>query len=386
MTTAQSFSSRIGADDTGNTSNANAADIVDLQKIYNPGSHDAHVALSNINLEIRSNEFFTLLGPSGCGKTTLLRLLAGFEQPTQGQCSIFGQDVVNLPPEARPVNTVFQHYALFPHFTIRRNIGFGLEMLGADKATIAKTTNEMLELVHMTEFADRRPDQLSGGQKQRVALARALASKPKILLLDEPLSALDLKLRQKMRLELKALQRETGITFVFVTHDQEEALAMSDRIAVLADGVMQQLGTPDEIYESPGNRFVADFIGESNLIEAKVIRSDGDRFECHIPGLGNTVLPCEAGLKQDQAVTISIRPERISIKSAEDSATGNGFNPLTVGEKTYLGNAVQYLLKVDDQSLIVRSPSGGLRGQLNFNQGDKLCVDFEDGAVRILVD
>ncbi len=363
-----------------------AAEIVDLEKIYNPGSHDAHLALSNISLEIRSNEFFTLLGPSGCGKTTLLRLLAGFEQPTKGQCKIFGQGVVDLPPEARPVNTVFQHYALFPHFTIRRNIGFGLEMLGVGKTEIEKTTNEMLQLVHMTEFAERKPDQLSGGQKQRVALARALAPKPKILLLDEPLSALDLKLRQKMRLELKSLQRETGITFVFVTHDQEEALAMSDRIAILADGVMQQLGTPDQIYEFPENRFVADFIGESNLIDARVIRSDGNQVECHIPGLGNTTFPCRTSLNHDQSITISIRPEHISLRLAETSSASKGFNPLTVCDRTYLGNAVQYLLKIKNQPLIVRSPSGGLRGQLNFNQLDKVRVDFEVDAVRILVD
>ncbi|MCP4433185.1 MAG: ABC transporter ATP-binding protein [Gammaproteobacteria bacterium] len=363
---------------------SNAADIVDLHKTYNPGSQDAHIALSNINLEIRSNEFFTLLGPSGCGKTTLLRLLAGFEQPTQGQCRIFGEDVVSLPPEARPVNTVFQHYALFPHFNVRRNIGFGLEMLGIDKTEIEKTTSEMLALVHMEEFAGRKPDQLSGGQKQRVALARALAPKPKILLLDEPLSALDLKLRQQMRLELKALQRETGITFVFVTHDQEEALSMSDRIAVLADGVIQQLGTPDEIYEFPENRFVADFIGESNLIEAKVVSTDGNQTECHIPGLGNTVVPCDIAFKPDQDVTISVRPERISLRPVESCSTGSSFSPLSVCEKTYLGNAIQYLLKIGDHPLIVRSPSGGLRGRLNFDRADKVCIDFEDGAIRLL--
>ncbi|MFO1175053.1 MAG: ATP-binding cassette domain-containing protein [Paracoccaceae bacterium] len=262
-----------------------AAEITDLLKVYG-AELGAFEALRDINLTIRANEFFTLLGPSGCGKTTLLRILGGFEQLSAGSCRIFGQDVSRLPPEGRPVNTVFQQYALFPHMSVRRNIAFGLEMLGRHRSEIARTTDEMLALVHMTDHADRRPDQLSGGQRQRVALARALAPRPKLLLLDEPLSALDLKLRQKMRLELKSLQRETGITFVFVTHDQEEALAMSDRVAVLSKGRLEQVGTPEEIYEFPKSCFVADFIGESNLLKARAtsVAARGARFD--VAGLG----------------------------------------------------------------------------------------------------
>ncbi len=384
MNTAKQSSSDINIPAQGQVDSEIAADIIGLQKTYNLGSVDAHLALSEINLQIRSNEFFTLLGPSGCGKTTLLRILAGFEQPTKGQCTIFGENVANLPPEARPVNTVFQHYALFPHFTVRRNISFGLEMLGIDKKEIEKTSDEMLALVHMEEFAERKPGQLSGGQNQRVALARALAPKPKILLLDEPLSALDLKLRQAMRLELKALQRETGITFVFVTHDQEEALAMSDRIAILHDGIMQQLGSPEEIYEYPENRFVADFIGESNLLDAKFVKQNGNEAEFFIPGLGSANLPCGLKLKQDQSVTLSIRPERVNLAAVGVSSAEKGFNTLTVCDRTYLGNAVQYLLKVEDQPFVVRSPSGGVRGQLDFNQNDQVCIKFEQGAVRVL--
>ena len=210
-------------------------------------------ALENVSLSIRDNEFFTLLGPSGCGKTTLLRSIAGFEQVTDGEILLFGDNIADLPPNQRPINTVFQNYALFPHMSILENIMFGVEMRGADKATAKRRAGEMLDLVQLSQFAERKPSQLSGGQQQRVALARALAPQPRVLLLDEPLSALDLKLRKAMQLELKAMQRETGITFIFVTHDQEEALTMSDRIAVMSAGKVQQLGGARDIYEAPDN-------------------------------------------------------------------------------------------------------------------------------------
>jgi spermidine/putrescine transport system ATP-binding protein len=247
-----------------------AIDVRSAEKTYRNKGRPTVTALKSVSLTIQDNEFFTLLGPSGCGKTTLLRLIAGFEQPTAGEIMLFGEHIEGLTPYSRSVNTVFQHYALFPHMTVAQNIGFGLRMLKVDKAALDKTVAEMLALVHMEEFADRMPHQLSGGQQQRIALARALAPHPKVLLLDEPLSALDLKLRQAMRLELKKLQQETGITFVFVTHDQEEALAMSDRIAVMSNGEVQQVGTPEEIYNAPRNSFVADFIGDTNLIEAQI--------------------------------------------------------------------------------------------------------------------
>ena len=358
-----------------------AAEIKDLAKVYGAGSPKAFEALRDINLTIRANEFFTLLGPSGCGKTTLLRILGGFEQLTEGSCKIFGQDVSRLPPEARPVNTVFQQYALFPHMTVRRNIAFGLEMLGRPKADVARTVDEMLALVHMTDYADRRPDLLSGGQRQRVALARALAPRPKLLLLDEPLSALDLKLRQKMRLELKALQRETGITFVFVTHDQEEALAMSDRVAVLSRGRVQQVGTPEDIYEHPQSRFVADFIGESNLIEGRVAGTDKSGTAIDLDGLGRVLLTCPEALSIGQQVTLSVRPERVAL-SAEGGAGKLG--PARVYDRTYLGNAVEYHLRSGEKALTVRAPRGGLRGLLDFAPGAEVFVSFEANAPRVL--
>ena len=240
-------------------------EIRNLSKVFGEGA-GAVRALDDVSLDIAANEFFTLLGPSGCGKTTLLRLLAGFEHPTSGTLRLDGRDLTLDPPNKRPVNTVFQSYALFPHMSVARNVGFGLARLGIDGAAASARVAAMLRLVHLEAMAERLPAQLSGGQQQRVALARALAPGPRLLLLDEPLSALDLKLRRGMQVELKRLQRETGITFVLVTHDQEEALSMSDRIAVMQAGRIMQLGAPAEIYERPVTRFVADFIGEANVL------------------------------------------------------------------------------------------------------------------------
>ena len=253
--------------------------IRDVSKIYGTGPA-AVTALKRIDLDIHDQEFFTLLGPSGCGKTTLLRLIGGFEQPNTGEILLFGNHLEGLEPNERQVNTVFQHYSLFPHMTIAENVGFGLKMLGQDANTVKNRVEKMLELVKMEDFSQRTPKQLSGGQQQRIALARALAPNPKVLLLDEPLSALDLKLRQAMRQELKQLQKETGITFVFVTHDQEEAMSMSDRIAVMSQGKLQQLAEPEALYENPKNRFVANFIGDVNLIEATVSAQDDDFVIC----------------------------------------------------------------------------------------------------------
>jgi len=244
-------------------------EITGLSKVFGQGPA-SFTALTGIELSIATGEFFTLLGPSGCGKTTLLRVIAGFEQPTQGSLRINGVEVAGLGPNRRPVNTVFQSYALFPHMTVAQNIGFGLKMLGKPRAEVEATVARMLRLVRMEALAERRPAEISGGQQQRVALARALAPGPRVLLLDEPLSALDLKLRKEMQGELKRLQGETGITFVFVTHDQEEALTMSDRIAVMNAGRILQLGTPEAIYNAPADRFVADFIGETNVLSLSV--------------------------------------------------------------------------------------------------------------------
>ncbi len=256
-------------------------------------------ALDDVSLDIHANEFFTLLGPSGCGKTTLLRLIAGFEQPSSGSIRLYGERMEGLPPFRRPVNTVFQSYALFPHMSVAENIGFGLEMQGRPRSEIGATVSRMLELVKLPEVGKRRADQLSGGQQQRIALARALASRPKVLLLDESLSALDLKLRKEMQIELKRLQHETGITFIFVTHDQEEALTMSDRIAVMSKGKVLQVGTPSDIYEAPLNRAVADFIGETNFLEGQadadgVRLADGQRLAGHVQVVDG-IVPAQSG-------------------------------------------------------------------------------------------
>src|SRR6185295_16816088 len=247
-----------------------------VTKVFGAGQ-DAVRALDGVSVTIGENEFFTLLGPSGCGKTTLLRLIAGFDFPTEGQILLHGQDIAPLPPFQRPVNTVFQNYALFPHMTVGQNIGFGLEMQGKPKAQVETRIEQMLRLVQMEELKNRRTSQISGGQQQRVALARALAPEPKVLLLDEPLSALDYKLRKEMQIELKRLQNETGITFIFVTHDQEEALTMSDRIAVMSKGHILQVGTPHNIYDHPAERFVANFIGETNFLQGELAGTSGGK-------------------------------------------------------------------------------------------------------------
>ncbi|MEI2301754.1 ABC transporter ATP-binding protein [Ensifer sp. MJa1] len=361
--------------------NSVAAEVRNLRKTYNAGTPHAHEALKDVNLSIRANEFFTLLGPSGCGKTTLLRILGGFEMLTSGTCRIFGEDVSRLPPEARPVNTVFQQYALFPHMTVRRNIAFGLEMLGKPRAEVERTVERMLDLVHMTDYADRRPDTMSGGQRQRVALARALAPQPKLLLLDEPLSALDLKLRQKMRLDLKSLQRETGITFIFVTHDQEEALAMSDRVAVISNGHLQQVGSPEDVYEQPQSRFVADFIGESNLIEAKVAGVTGGEAALDIEDFGQVHAPIAERVEVGQQVWLSIRPERLVLGAGHSDGQG----PAKVTDRTYLGNAVEYHLRVGKHALTARSPRGGLRGRQDFAPDDLVSIGFEPGSIKVLL-
>jgi spermidine/putrescine transport system ATP-binding protein len=350
-----------------------ACRLTGLSRTYGKGAA-AHHALAGIDLTIAANEFFTLLGPSGCGKTTLLRLIGGFDQPTAGQISIFGRDVAGLPPEDRPVNTVFQHYALFPHLTVAENIGFALRMLGRPRVEAAATVARMLALVGLEGMEGRRPDQLSGGQKQRVALARALAPGPKILLLDEPLSALDAKLRQRMRSELKALQRETGIAFVFVTHDQDEALAMSDRIAVMQGGRIQQVGRPEEIYETPANRFVADFIGGANLIPARIGAGGAAAA-----GLG--MIPAEG--QAGEAVTLAIRPERLGLV-AEAARQAGDLGPLRVAERIYMGNELSFRLEGAEVPLHVTLPRGGLRGAQDFAPGDLVCLRPEPGALRVL--
>ncbi|WP_213627832.1 ABC transporter ATP-binding protein [Pseudomonas sp. Pc102] len=325
-------------------------------------------ALDEVSLEIRANEFFTLLGPSGCGKTTLLRLIAGFEQPSAGAIRLYGEEMQGLPPFRRPVNTVFQSYALFPHMTVAQNIGFGLEMQGRPKAEIEATVQRMLELVKLPDVGRRRADQLSGGQQQRIALARALASRPKVLLLDESLSALDQKLRKDMQIELKRLQHETGITFIFVTHDQEEALTMSDRIAVMHKGRILQVGSPTEIYEAPVDRTVADFIGETNFLDAEALDAgvrlaDGQMLDA--PG------------ERRGPVTLAIRPERIAI-DLDGNLEGE------VETVVYVGTDTLYLLRVAGQSgfRVRRQNRDGAGGCLEA--GTRVRLQVPASAVRVL--
>lgn len=346
-------------------------------------------ALNEISFDIQEGEFFTLLGPSGCGKTTLLRLLGGFEETTTGVIKLFDQEIENLPANKRPINTVFQHYSLFPHLTIHENVQFGLKMQGMKKAERIKRADEMLAMVQLEQFADRKPSQLSGGQQQRVALARALAPKPKLLLLDEPLSALDLKLRQSMRLELKKIQQQTGITFVFVTHDQEEALTMSDRIAVMSAGNLQQIGTPSEIYEEPANKFVADFIGETNLLDVDVIdkKSDSATVVIRAENNGNETsapfaTPYHNRIFLGPTAKLSIRPERISLlpSSSEEKAHLNG----VVKESIYMGTDTQYIVQTNLGGEILSRSQNISSDQTIFKSGDKVNIMFDLSTARLL--
>ena len=359
-----------------------AIDVRNVVKRYGAGEA-AVTALTDISLDIRDNEFFTLLGPSGCGKTTLLRMIAGFESVTEGRILLYGEEIENLPANRRPVNTVFQHYALFPHMTVLENIAFGLRMLGNGKADTEARARGMLDLVRLGNFGDRRPAQLSGGQQQRVALARALAPSPKVLLLDEPLSALDLKLRQAMRVELQQIQEETGITFVFVTHDQEEALTMSDRIAVMSDGRLQQVGTAHEVYEEPRNRFVADFIGETNLLDVEVEGVEGGMARCRIGG--RTPILCSVAGDAVAGATghVSIRPERLSIAAPscrDDELTG------TVDRLIYLGTDTQCMLHLDDGTELTVRAQNARESALGVRPGERVAVGMDEGAARLLVD
>ena len=355
----------------------NAIDVRNAVKRYG-----SFTALQSISLSIRDNEFFTLLGPSGCGKTTLLRMIAGFEEVTEGEIFLFGDEIENLPPHQRPVNTVFQNYALFPHMTIAENVSFGLEMKGSPKGDARKKAGEMLELVQLDQFAARKPSQLSGGQQQRVALARALAPEPKVLLLDEPLSALDLKLRQAMRSELKSIQRETGITFIFVTHDQEEALTMSDRIAVMSAGRLQQLGEARDIYERPVNRFVADFIGETNLLDARIDAVEGAMASC---SLGNGLtLDCDAtgNAEAGREVHLSIRPERLALAPANGGPWQG-----TIRENIFVGTDVQSIVELTDGiELTARTQNSAAGEAMIFDPGTQVAVVVERGAARMLED
>ena len=356
-------------------------------KAFGVGAHAVR-ALDDVSVTIRKGEFFTLLGPSGCGKTTLLRLIAGFEMPTSGLILLEGEDISYLPPNQRPVNTVFQSYALFPHLTVAENIGFGLKMQGRPAAEVRATTERMLALVKLEAMAGRKTSQLSGGQQQRVALARALAPQPKVLLLDEPLSALDAKLRHDMQIELKRLQTETGITFIFVTHDQEEALTMSDRIGVMSAGKLQQVGGPREIYNHPVNRFVASFIGETNFLPAT---RDGDGLR--LAGGHRVEMPA-GGLAaaSGRALTLAVRPEQVRLVAADAAqaagagAIEGGAIPATVTNLVYIGTDTQCHMQLEDGTGIVARVQSTASGEAGLVIGQKLGLRFAPGAAQVLED
>jgi spermidine/putrescine transport system ATP-binding protein len=338
--------------------------LVDIKSLYK--SFDDEMVLKNIDLYIRENEFITLLGPSGCGKTTLLRIIAGFETMDEGSVMFDDKDLETLEPHERKINTVFQKYALFPHLNVYNNIAFGLKMSKHPKDQIEEEVKKALKLVKLEGFENRNIKTLSGGQQQRVAIARAIVNKPKLLLLDEPLAALDLKLRQDMQYELKEMQRALGITFVFVTHDQEEALTMSDTVVVMREGEILQIGTPEDIYNEPKNRFVANFIGESNIIKGTMIKDylvefEGIKFECVDKGFGD-MMP----------IDVVIRPEDIELKP-----TGNGICGV-VTDITFKGVHYEIIVFVGEKEYIIHSTDAQ-------KVGDKVYLHFEKEDIHVMM-
>jgi len=328
-----------------------AVELENVVKLFPTPEGGTVFAVDHVSVQIKDGEFFSLLGPSGCGKTTTLRMIAGFEMPTEGNILIHGKEMGYVPPFKRPVNTVFQQYALFPHMTIEENVGFGLEMKGVSKAERQKRVEETLNMVRLLGTERRKPNQLSGGQQQRIALARALINQPEVLLLDEPLGALDLKLRKEMQLELKTIQREVGITFIYVTHDQEEALTMSDRIAVMSRGKLLQVGTAQEIYERPQSRFVADFIGETNYLEGEVLREDEPFVEVVLDAGGQVWVTSGEQVRAGDRATVSVRPEKIVFQS-EDDKEYEHFPVGTIIDHIYIGSDTIYVVKFSDGSVL----------------------------------
>jgi spermidine/putrescine transport system ATP-binding protein len=336
-------------------------------------------AVDDVTLDIVDGEFFSLLGPSGCGKTTMLRMVAGLEFPTEGSIQVFGEEMALRAPNKRPINTVFQSYALFPHMTVEKNVGFGPQMRNVPKDEIATQVTQAIKAVHLEGMEGRKPNQLSGGQQQRVALARALVNRPKVLLLDEPLGALDLKLRQAMQIELKDIQSEVGITFIYVTHDQEEALTMSDRIGVMDFGKLLQVGTPEEIYEHPVNRFVAEFIGETNFIDGTVTNDRRIRI-----GEGELVYArCNASAGTD--VTLTLRPEKVQIHTpnAPDIPPERNQIPATIVRQLYFGESIYYEIEIPGGE-VIDARLENIPSLRRWKAGEEVVVSFHREAAEAL--
>jgi spermidine/putrescine transport system ATP-binding protein len=350
---------------------------VELQNVSK--SFGKFAAVKSVSLNVRRGEFLTLLGPSGCGKTTLLRMIAGFEFPDEGRVILGGHDVTGVPPYKRDVTTVFQQYALFPHMNVFDNVAFGLQRKGTARNEITRKVADALELVRLGELEDRRPAELSGGQQQRVALARALVLEPKVLLLDEPLAALDLKLRKQMQIELKALQKGVGISFVFVTHDQEEALTMSDRVVVMNAGKIEQVGCAEEIYEHPQTEFVAGFIGVSNIIEGTVAKVEDTLSTVDIGG--SKVRVEIIGINVGERVRVLIRPEKISLSTdgANDSLVG------TIGSAIYLGESTQWRVRLGDgQEIAVLEQNRETSRSTQSRIGERVFISWDPSCAVIL--
>jgi len=341
-------------------------------------------AVDHVTMQIKDGEFFSLLGPSGCGKTTTLRMIAGFELPTGGSILIHGKNMSQVSAHQRPVNTVFQQYALFPHMTVEQNIGFGLEMKGVGKGERSKRVSEALEMVRLPGMEMRRTKQLSGGQQQRIALARALVNKPEVLLLDEPLGALDLKLRKEMQLELKTLQREVGITFIYVTHDQEEALTMSDRIAVMSKGKALQIGLPEEIYERPADKFVADFIGETNFLDGIVKGQNASIVEIDLTRTETVHIQSSRTFTNGQQVSVAVRPEKLSLN--KEIKDGNNIKG-RVEDIIYIGTDTHYGVRfLGGQKARVREQNLSQSQKEIARVGDEVTVSFTRTSPRILTE
>ena len=355
-------------------------ELKEIKKSFTEGE----AVLDNISLEISKGEFITLLGSSGCGKTTTLRIIAGLEQPDAGSVWLDGREVTGLEPNQRDVNTVFQNYALFPHMNVAENIGYGLKLKKVPKSEIRKKVSQMLELVQLEGYEKRKPSELSGGQKQRVAIARALVNNPKVLLLDEPLGALDLQLRRAMQIELKHLQKKLGITFIYITHDQEEAINMSDRIAVMRDGRIEQIGTPDEIYNHPKTSYVATFVGNANILKGTVEGREGADLKIAIAGGSVLVVSEGREFKAGTPVTLAVRSENLIF----DENCGEGL-PAEVIEKSFAGGLLRVVLKLADGTEVVANRHGidagvepGQKVTCSFAAENAVLVDLPDEAER----